>query len=149
MKKSNKRDACSRIYVAIMEDIPSVSESYINSLADFIDSSKVRYSCFQDPRELIKELEEGVNFDVVILDLRLPYMNGIEVLRRVKELNSQLSVIIISAYTTIQDVRAELDEFIASDSPYANVSMIDKPVTDFKILAEHIMSAYKMRSVTP
>ncbi len=40
----------------------------------------------------------AVKFDLVILDMRIPEMGGIETLRRIKERESSLPVIISSAY---------------------------------------------------
>ncbi|MFA4838409.1 MAG: sigma-54 dependent transcriptional regulator [Candidatus Neomarinimicrobiota bacterium] len=41
--------------------------------------------------------------DAVITDYRMPGMNGIEVLRRVKEINPEIQVILLTAFGTIQD----------------------------------------------
>lgn len=49
---------------------------------------------------------EGLNafretfYDLVILDLRLPDVNGIEILRQIKEINRLTPVIIVTAYGT-------------------------------------------------
>jgi len=53
--------------------------------------------------------EEGISAlknryaDVVISDFRMPGMNGLEVLKQVKEINSEIQVIILTAYGTIED----------------------------------------------
>lgn len=39
-----------------------------------------------------------VNPDLVILDINMPGMNGIDVLRRIKEMNNKLPVILSTAY---------------------------------------------------
>src|SRR4030042_5940959 len=48
--------------------------------------------------------------EVVILDIRLPGMNGMEVLQKIKERHKDISVIMITAYhdmeTTIQAMKA-------------------------------------------
>ncbi len=44
------------------------------------------------------ELFEAQSPDLVILDINMPGMNGIEVLRRMKEINAELPVILCSAY---------------------------------------------------
>jgi DNA-binding NtrC family response regulator len=55
-----------------------------------------------------KSGEEGLKlcdkekFDVVLLDIRLPKMNGIEVLRRLKEKTPEVRVIMITAYGDIK-----------------------------------------------
>lgn len=39
-----------------------------------------------------------INPDLVILDINMPGMNGIDVLRRIKEINSRMPVILSTAY---------------------------------------------------
>jgi len=41
--------------------------------------------------------------DLVITDFRMPGMNGLEVLKQVKDINSEIQVIILTAYGTIED----------------------------------------------
>lgn len=48
------------------------------------------------------KLFEDNSFDVVLLDIRLPRMNGIEVLRRLKKKDPATEVIMITAYGDIQ-----------------------------------------------
>src|SRR5216683_5350228 len=57
--------------------------------------------------------EQGISklgdrpFDLVLLDLALPDRNGIELLPEIRALDSQISVIMITAYGTVEDaVRA-------------------------------------------
>jgi len=47
------------------------------------------------------KLLETHNFDVVLLDLRLPGVGGLEVMRYLREKSSRTSVIIITAYATL------------------------------------------------
>lgn len=46
-----------------------------------------------------------INPDVVILDLMLPRMNGMDVLREIKKINPNARVIIISSLASIDNVR--------------------------------------------
>lgn len=50
--------------------------------------------------------------DLVILDINMPGMNGIEVLRRMKEINPNLPVILSSAY---QEYKQELGTWASED----------------------------------
>lgn len=51
------------------------------------------------------ELVEKKSPDLVILDLKLPDMNGIQVLHRLKKINENIEVIIITGYGTIKTAR--------------------------------------------
>ena len=53
-----------------------------------------------DPMEALESVKEKT-FDVVITDIRMPGMDGIELLRRVKSLSWDIPVILLTAYGTI------------------------------------------------
>ncbi|MCX7048982.1 MAG: sigma-54 dependent transcriptional regulator [Candidatus Sumerlaeota bacterium] len=66
--------------------------------------------------------------DVVLLDVRMPGMDGHEVLRRAKELDSSLPVIMITAYGGIQDaihtVKQGAIDYLTK--PFSNEEIIQK-----------------------
>ncbi len=50
----------------------------------------------------LKKIKEGAP-DLVILDLKMPDLHGLEVLRAIREKNKELPIIICSAYGKMQD----------------------------------------------
>ena len=60
-------------------------------------------------RAVRKVRQESDRYDIVMLDIRLPGKNGIEVLREIREINSEIAVIMMTAYesleTAIQAIR--------------------------------------------
>src|SRR6266849_10190684 len=46
--------------------------------------------------------------DLVILDIKLPEVSGIEVLKRLRKMDDQLPVIIVTAYGSADSVRASM-----------------------------------------
>ncbi len=79
------------------------------------DDAAIRDACFQvltrsgyeaelagTPEEAL-ELISRFEFDVILLDLKMPGMNGLELLKHVKEDDPHAEVVIITAYGTVQN----------------------------------------------
>src|SRR5256885_15449157 len=78
--------------------------------------------------------EEGLSklgersFDLVLLDLALPDRNGIEILPEIRSLDSQISVIMITAYGTVEDAVRAMQS--------GAVNFLQKPWDNEKLLAD-------------
>lgn len=69
--------------------------------------------------------------DVVVTDYRLPGINGVEFLKRFRQINARVVAVVISAYT---------DERTVADARDAGAAFVAKPV-DFGVLARLIAQA--------
>lgn len=65
-------------------------------------------TCFDGREGLRKALEENMKIDVILLDVMLPGLNGIEVCRRIRS-HSQVPIILITARDAVMDRVAGLD----------------------------------------
>ncbi|OZB90984.1 response regulator transcription factor [Paenibacillus sp. XY044] len=90
--------------ILVVEDEMSLRKALCNGLK--------KYGYGVDPAndgEHALELIEIYAYDLVILDLNLPKMNGMDVLREVRKTNKQLRVLILSARTEVEDKISGLD----------------------------------------
>ncbi len=55
-----------------------------------------------DGEEALRQLEEQ-NFDLMLLDIRMPGMDGIEVLRRASKQHPEVRIIMVSAHGTVEN----------------------------------------------
>ena len=53
---------------------------------------------FCDPEEAIARFQSKNDFDVVITDLRMPKISGEEILNKIRDLDSVIPMIVITAY---------------------------------------------------
>ncbi len=83
--------------ILIVEDEAIMRES----LRDWLTDGGYQVRTAKDGEEGLKAIAEQ-DFGVVLLDLKLPGKNGLEVLREAKAQRSQLKVIIITAYPSVQ-----------------------------------------------
>ncbi len=58
-------------------------------------------AAFSGP-EALKKLEENRNVDVVILDVKMPGMDGIETLREIKRQHPLVEVIMLTGHATVE-----------------------------------------------
>jgi two-component system, NtrC family, response regulator AtoC len=72
------------------------------TLTDILTKENYEVISFGDGDEAFKYIENNIFYDVVITDLRLPGINGIEILKKVKESNSKTVVIIITAFASVE-----------------------------------------------
>src|SRR5262245_35120716 len=83
---------CSRpATILIIDDDPSLRESY----AVLLEDEFYVHTAATGEDGLACLLREDI--DLLLLDLRLPAMDGLEVLRRVKAIDTQVAIIVITA----------------------------------------------------
>lgn len=81
--------------VLIVDDNPHMS-SLLSDILDFFDYKAVGA---KDGEEALKLLTDK-SFDMVITDLRMPRMGGMDLLRSIKEKFSGLPVVVITGFGT-------------------------------------------------
>gem|GEM_PF-2124009 len=87
--------------------------------------------------EALKKLDEN-GFGVVITDIMMPDMDGIELLRRIKEKDSSIYVIMITAYASLDRAIASLkhgaNDFIKK--PYENREIVEAVRKGMQVIEE-------------
>lgn len=106
-----------------MDDELDMTELFHDALCGTIDGISV--VSFNDPVIAIEHFTDNKeNYALIISDLRMPNLNGLELLKKVKKLNPNVRTILISAYEVENDLvfQRYLQEGIID-------SFIEKPVT--------------------
>jgi len=80
-----------------------------SQLAGFLRDLGAEVAEAGDGREAL-ELLPRVGPDVVITDLRMPKMDGRELLREIRQINPEIGVLIVTAYGTVEDAVACLKD---------------------------------------
>ncbi len=82
--------------ILIVDDEPSVRDS----LKHWFLQEKYLVETAADALEALARIGES-SFDIVLLDIKMPGMDGIELQRRLREIDSQLAIIIMTAYASV------------------------------------------------
>jgi DNA-binding NtrC family response regulator len=91
-----------RPVILIVDDDPGLRESFRLILEDGYELIEA-----VDGRQALEAVRSGA-VDLVLLDIRLPEMDGIEVLERIKALDDQLEVILVTAVKTVRTAVAAM-----------------------------------------
>lgn len=85
-----------KVSILIVDDEESVRDSLYNWFIE--DDYKVE--CAEDAKKALSILESE-NFDIILADIKMPGMDGMEMLKRIKALKKDAIVIIMTAFATI------------------------------------------------
>jgi two-component system response regulator HydG len=121
-------EGSTRVKVMVVEDDPEVAKAIARKLGG--DGLEVELA--DDPRPVLARLDAGEadGWDVVLLDVGLPGMSGIDVLRRFREANSLASIVMLtgdnSANTATTCMRAGAFYYLTKPfRPYELSSMVE------------------------
>ena len=85
------------IRVLIVDDEPDLLES----LKNVLQRRKMEVAIVQNGEEALKFLKESI-IEVVVLDVKMPGMDGVEVLQRMKEEFPNIEVILLTGHPTVE-----------------------------------------------
>src|SRR5215470_17407996 len=109
--------------ILIIDDEAAIRES----LETLLDLEGYTVCCAENGQQGLARIAERP-FDLVLLDFALPDINGIELLREIRERDPQLSVIMITAYGTVENAVKAMQG--------GAVNFIQKPWDNEKLLAD-------------
>lgn len=110
-------------WVLIADDDRAICEN----LFDALTGHGYRVAMVCDPLEAIRQVERQA-FDVLLLDLKMPKLNGLEVYRRVKILQPNLITILMTGYAE------ELSDMIHRGIDESAYTLLSKPINMNRLL---------------
>ncbi len=91
--------------VLVVDDDPGILET----MADILGEMNFKVSTASDGYQAIERVKSG-SFDAVMMDLRMPGIDGIETLKRIKVSKPDAKVILMTAYASDATVLAARKE---------------------------------------
>ncbi|NNM23349.1 MAG: response regulator transcription factor [Flavobacteriaceae bacterium] len=90
------------IKVAIVDDNSFLIHAIKEKLS-FFDEVQIKHTALNGS-ELLTRLEENHNLDIVLMDIEMPVLNGIETTRVVKQKYPQIKIIMLTAFDNDENI---------------------------------------------
>jgi DNA-binding NtrC family response regulator len=92
-----------KLKILILDDEPIVGKRLGPALTKMGSEVEV----YEDPHKVLQRIQEKT-FDIVVTDIRMEDIDGIEILERVKSRSDHTKVIMITGYATVEVAREAL-----------------------------------------
>lgn len=123
--------------ILIIDDDPLIRKT----LSSHLSRNNYEVYLSEDGSQGLSKYEECFA-DLVILDIRLPDLNGLEVLRKIRDLNAKASIIVMTAYddmkTTVEAVKSGAFEYLVKPLDYVELDLTIKKAFQIKHLEEKL-----------
>ncbi len=82
---------------------------FCRNVVDIVELKGYQAAVAHDGQQAI-ELVKQENFDLVLMDIKMPMMNGVDTFKKIKEINSDIPVIMVTAFAVEELIREALRE---------------------------------------
>ncbi len=85
-------------YVMLVDD----EENFVETMAKRLQTREVKVLSAYNGEEALEKLQKNLNLDVIILDVKMPGIDGVETLKKIKEIAPLIEVIMLTGNATVQ-----------------------------------------------
>jgi two-component system nitrogen regulation response regulator GlnG len=109
--------------ILLVDDDKDLSQS----LANLFDADKFKFDFLEDGTEVTQYVCNNDGLDLVMLDVNLPSMSGLEVLKEIKKVKDNLPVIVISGFVSTENAMEAMREgaFEYLTKPFEITKLVD------------------------
>ena len=106
----------SQLSILVVDDDKDICEY----LEDFLTHEGFRVSCVSDPTKVMAQFRAG-EFHVIILDLMMPKVSGIDLLNAIRKVDRDVAVIILTGHPTLETATASIEQEVSAyiQKPFA------------------------------
>jgi len=125
------------------------NKSFCDLISQFMKEKGYNTKSFYYPQDFLKSLEQELP-DFVLLDLKLPSINGIDVLKKIKEEDENIHVIVMTAFGSIENAIEAIKNgaYYFLTKPFETdeiIVLIQKALEEEKIKRENVKLKRKLQ----
>jgi len=101
----NKIAKLTSIKLLFVED----EHDLVKIISDTLSKLKANFKTAHNGQVALDIFKEDNDFDLIVTDINMPVMNGLEFIEKVREINKDINVIIMSAHTEPEYIQSAKD----------------------------------------
>lgn len=106
---SRKQREVPQLSILVVDDDPDVCEY----LHDFLASEGYSVTVLNDPTRTLEQMREE-EFHVVVLDLMMPKLSGIDLLGQIRENDDDIAIIILTGYPSLETATSSIEHDVSA-----------------------------------
>ena len=110
-----------RKILLVVDDEPDITLAFSIGLED----SGFEVDAFNDPLLALEAFKEKKSYDLALIDVKMPKMNGFELYKEIRRVNDKVKVCFATAF----DIQKEDEEDLALAASNEKPTIIRKPIT--------------------
>lgn len=115
------------LHVAIVDDDEKIADLMKSFLKQYTDERKTVFSveCYSDPADFLSVYGNGDCYDMIFLDIELPGMNGMDVARKIRDIDIDVALVFVTNMRqyAIKGYEVDADDFIVKPVSYYDFAM--------------------------
>ena len=129
------------VKILVVDDEPDLELLVTQKFRHRIRSKEFEFSFARDGVDAVEKLTKDPEINLVVTDIRMPRMDGLSLLSRLKEFTRLLRAVVVSAYGDMQNIRAAMNlgayDFVTKPIDFLDLeTTIDKTIADIKAIRE-------------
>lgn len=130
------------MFISICDDNPLHLEHTLAQIKSLPVCKEATFQLFHDPTKLLESMKDGARTDILILDIEMPNMNGIELARQVNDISPVSQIVFLTGHVQYaQDVYSVEHVYMVlknAKGPHLTKAM-EKAIKQWERLTEHTM----------
>ena len=107
--QSRKQRDVPQLSILVVDDDPDVCEY----LHDFLASEGYSVTVLNDPTRTLEQMREE-EYHVVVLDLMMPKLSGIDLLGQIRESDDDIAIIILTGYPSLETATSSIEHDVSA-----------------------------------
>ena len=134
------------VRILVVDDEPDLETLIVQKFRNQIRNNEMDFLFAEDGVDALSQLQESPDVDIVLSDINMPRMDGLTLLGKLNELDTQLRAVIVSAYGDMSNIRTAMNlgafDFVTKPIDFNDLKLtLDKSITDL----ENLREAHRLR----